>query len=89
MSHTVVRDKVIPRLDDSDKPLFLIVIDNLRYDQWKAIQPLIETYFRVEADDIYYSILPTTSAAATANGGSMRTRKAPKTNSRANCLASN
>ncbi|MBR6272165.1 MAG: response regulator, partial [Bacteroidales bacterium] len=28
MSNTVVRDKVIPRLDDSDKPLFLIVIDN-------------------------------------------------------------
>ena len=64
MSHTVVRDKVIPRLDESDKPLFLIVIDNLRYDQWKAIQPLIETYFRVEADDIYYSILPTTTQYA-------------------------
>ena len=32
MSHTVVRDKVIPRLDDSDKPLFLIVIDNLRFE---------------------------------------------------------
>ena len=64
MSHTVVRDKVIPRLDGNDKPLFLIVIDNLRYDQWKAIQPLIETYFRVEADDIYYSILPTTTQYA-------------------------
>ena len=64
MSHTVVRDKVIPRLDGNDKPLFLIVIDNLRYDQWKAIQPLIETYFRVEADDVYYSILPTTTQYA-------------------------
>jgi Response regulator containing CheY-like receiver, AAA-type ATPase, and DNA-binding domains len=64
MSHTLIRDKVIPRITDDDKPLFLVVIDNLRYDQWKAIQPLIETYFRVESDDIYYSILPTTTQYA-------------------------
>lgn len=64
MSHTVVRDKVLPRLTNEGKPLFLIVIDNLRYDQWKAIQPMIEHYFHVEADDIYYSILPTTTQYA-------------------------
>ena len=64
MSHTVVRDKVLTRLDDDDKPLFLIVIDNLRYDQWKAIQPLIENYFHVDDDAIYYSILPTTTQYA-------------------------
>ena len=64
MSHTVMRDKVFNRLDSSDKPLFFILIDNLRYDQWKAIQPLIESYFRVADDDIYYSILPTTTQYA-------------------------
>lgn len=64
MSHTMVRDKILPRLTDDDKPLFFILIDNLRYDQWKAIQPLVEAYFRVEADDIYYSILPTTTQYA-------------------------
>ena len=64
MSHTLVRDKVLPRLSDDDKPLFLIVIDNLRYDQWKAIQPLVEASFRVVADDLYYSILPTTTQYA-------------------------
>ena len=64
MSHTLVRDKVLPRLTDDDTPLFLIVIDNLRYDQWKAIQPLVENYFRVAADDVYYSILPTTTQYA-------------------------
>ena len=64
MSHTVVRDKVLPRITDDDKPLFLIVIDNLRYDQWKAIQPMIEHYFRVDSDDVYYSILPTTTQYA-------------------------
>jgi CheY-like chemotaxis protein len=64
MSHTVMRDKVFNRLDNSDKPLFFILIDNLRYDQWKAIQPLIENYFHVEDDGIYYSILPTTTQYA-------------------------
>ena len=64
MSHTVMRDKVFSRLDNSEKPLFFILIDNLRYDQWKAIQPLVENYFRVDEDDIYYSILPTTTQYA-------------------------
>lgn len=64
MSHTVVRDKILPRLTDDDKPLFFILIDNLRYDQWKAIQPIIEMYFRVVDDEIYYSILPTTTQYA-------------------------
>ena len=64
MSHTLVRDKVLPRLEENDRPLFFIVIDNLRYDQWKAIQPLLENYFRVDADDVYYSILPTSTQYA-------------------------
>ncbi|MBW7848493.1 MAG: PglZ domain-containing protein [Bacteroidales bacterium] len=64
LSHTLIRDKVLPRLESSDKPLFLILIDNLRYDQWKTIQPLIEESFRTEADDLYYSILPTTTQYA-------------------------
>ena len=64
LSHTLIRDKVIPYLDDNDKPLFFILIDNLRYDQWKSIQALLEPYFRTENDDIYYSILPTTTQYA-------------------------
>ena len=64
MSHTLVRDKVLPRLDNIDRPLFFVVIDNLRYDQWKVIQPLLENYFRVDADDVYYSILPTSTQYA-------------------------
>lgn len=63
-SHTLVRDKIIPRLDTGDKPLFVVLIDNLRYDQWKAIQPLLEEFYRVESDEMYYSILPTTTQYA-------------------------
>ncbi len=63
LSHTLLKKKVFPHLD-SKVPLFLIVIDNFRYDQWKALQPIIEEYFRVEDDGIYYSILPTTTQYA-------------------------
>lgn len=64
MSHTLVRDKVLPFIDSNEKPVFFIMIDNLRYDQWKAIQPLIERYFHVVTDDIYCSILPTSTQYA-------------------------
>lgn len=63
MSPTVLREKLFPLLED-DKPTFLIVIDNFRYDQWKYIQPLLEQYLRVDADDIFYSIIPTTTQFA-------------------------
>jgi len=63
LSHTVVRDFLIPELNEGT-PLFFIVIDNLRYDQWKTIQPVIEDYFRTEKEMIYYSILPTATQYA-------------------------
>ena len=63
ISPTLFKEKVLPNLDNNKKVFFLL-IDNLRYDQWKAIQPMIEEYFRVENDDIYYSILPTTTQYA-------------------------
>jgi hypothetical protein len=63
LSHTMMREKVFPLLNQ-EAPLYFVLIDNLRYDQWKAIQPILEEYFRVESDDIYYSILPTTTQYA-------------------------
>lgn len=63
LSPTLLKEKVFPYLNNNKK-VFFILIDNLRYDQWKSIQPIIEEYFRVEKDDIYYSILPTTTQYA-------------------------
>jgi CheY-like chemotaxis protein len=63
MSPTLIKDKVFPLLD-SGKQVFLLLIDNLRFDQWKMIQPLIEQYFRVEKENLYYSIIPTTTQYA-------------------------
>lgn len=58
LSHTILKNKLFPLINDNN-PLFLFVIDNLRYDQWRALLPYINDYYRVESDDTYYSILPT------------------------------
>lgn len=58
MSHSLLKNKLVPLLKD-DKPTFLILIDNLRYDQWKSIQPLVMDNFRVEEEDTFFAILPT------------------------------
>ncbi len=63
MSPTILREKLFPLLKE-EKPTFLIVIDNFRYDQWRFLQPTIEKYLRTESDNIYYSILPTTTQYA-------------------------
>lgn len=63
MSTTVLREKLFPLLQEPD-PTFLIVIDNFRYDQWKYLQHSIEQYLRTVQDNIYYSILPTTTQFA-------------------------
>jgi DNA-binding response OmpR family regulator len=64
MSHTLLKKKVFPLVDESDDPFFLIVIDNLRYDQWKVIQPLVQEEFRIINEESYYSILPTATQYA-------------------------
>lgn len=51
--------KKVFHLLKQDKPTYLFVIDNLRLDQWKMIQPLMQRIFRQVDDDAYYSILPT------------------------------
>ena len=58
MSHNLIRKKVLPEMEDN-KPTYLIVIDNLRYDQWKIIEPSVLEDFKVVKDEMYTSILPT------------------------------
>ena len=63
MSPSVLKERMFPLLKEN-RPTFLIVIDNFRYDQWKFVQPLVEQYLRTERDEIYYTILPTTTQFA-------------------------
>ncbi|MDE1192116.1 MAG: bifunctional response regulator/alkaline phosphatase family protein [Arachidicoccus sp.] len=58
MSFDLLKEKVIPALE-KDKPVFFILIDNLRFDQWKVLQPLFAEDFKIVNEDTFYSILPT------------------------------
>ncbi len=57
-SHRLFETKIAPHLQ-AGKSTFLVVVDNLRFDHWKALQPTISDSFRVMEEDMYYSILPT------------------------------
>jgi len=63
LSHQLFRKKVFPSLNEN-VPTFFILIDNLRYDQWKIINPIISEYFRIEEEETYFSILPTATQYA-------------------------
>ncbi len=63
MSHTLFKERIAPHLKDKT-PTLLIVIDNLRYDQWKAFEPIISNYYKKESEEAYCSILPTATQYA-------------------------
>ncbi|PKQ70466.1 T9SS response regulator signal transducer PorX [Raineya orbicola] len=63
LSHQLFRKKIFPELGKSEK-IFFILIDNLRYDQWRVLAPIIGELFNIEEESLYYSILPTTTAYA-------------------------
>ena len=58
MSHNLFKNKVLPVIEKGT-PTFFIIIDNLRYDQWKTIQPIFAETFRILEEETFYSILPT------------------------------
>jgi len=59
-SHNLLKTFVLPHLQE-DTPTILFLLDNLRMDQWKIIEPYVTELFRVEAEDSFYSILPTST----------------------------
>lgn len=63
MSHTLLKNRFFQELTKPE-PVFLIVIDNLRYDQWKIIQPTLQNYYKVVSEELYFSILPTATQYA-------------------------
>jgi len=63
LSHKLFEAKVLPHVQKGTPTVFL-VIDNMRLDQWKIIEPYILESFRLETFETYYSILPTTTAYA-------------------------
>jgi len=63
LSHTLFKDKIVPELG-KEQPTLLVVIDNLRYDQWKAFEPIVNNYYKKVTESPFYSILPTATQYA-------------------------
>ncbi|MFH2140891.1 MAG: bifunctional response regulator/alkaline phosphatase family protein [Bacteroidota bacterium] len=63
LSPNLFKTKVFPHLANNGK-VFVILVDNLRYDQWKILQPTIREYFHLEDEDMFCSILPTATQYA-------------------------
>lgn len=58
----VFKQKIFPFL--ADEQVVMIIIDNLRFDQWKIIQPTIREFYQLEEELVYSSILPTATQYA-------------------------
>ena len=63
ISPNVFKQSVFPLLKDGQKVVTL-VIDNLRFDQWKTIEPLLTQFYKVNQEELFYSILPTATQFA-------------------------
>jgi hypothetical protein len=59
----VLRQKVFPLVDAGNKTI-VVVIDNLRLDQWHMLHNLVRDFLELEKDDLYCSILPTATQYA-------------------------
>ncbi len=62
LSPDIFNEKVFPLLDGGEK-VFLVVFDNLRYDQWRTLWSEVSHLFSIE-EDLYFSILPTVTQYA-------------------------
>ncbi|MCF8457944.1 MAG: PglZ domain-containing protein [Bacteroidales bacterium] len=63
LSPDIFKHKVFPHVDVNEN-VIVVLIDNLRYDQWKILQPAIRELFTVEKEELFYSILPTATQYA-------------------------
>ncbi|MFW6310273.1 MAG: PglZ domain-containing protein [Prolixibacteraceae bacterium] len=63
LSPDLFKHRIFPLLNEGKK-VFVLLIDNLRFDQWRTLSPVFERYYRIESDELYYSILPTATMYA-------------------------
>ena len=62
MSPDIFKTHVFPRLNAGEK-VFLVLLDNFRYDQWRMLAKEISEQFDIE-ESLYCSILPTATQYA-------------------------
>lgn len=61
MLHTLFKDCIAPQLKEQ---VYLIVVDNLRFDQYQVLRPQLSNYFSFEKEEMVFSILPTATQYA-------------------------
>ena len=64
LSPDIIPQTALPHLDKGYDSVFFLLVDCLRYDQWKAFEPIISEYFYIEKEESYYGILPTATQYA-------------------------
>jgi len=62
LSPRLFEEKVFPLLDQGK--VMVVIIDNLRFDQWKIIEQEISELFRTDEETVFCSILPTATQYA-------------------------
>ena len=62
LSHQLFKNKVAPELEAAKT--LLVVIDNLRYDQWLAFEDVVSNFYKKKCEVPYFSILPTATQYA-------------------------
>ena len=62
LSSDIFKTRIFPLLDQGQK-VFLLVIDNFRYDQWRILMSEVADLFHID-EDLYCSILPTATQYA-------------------------
>ncbi len=63
LSNTLFKDYILPNINKK-QGLLWIVIDNLRYDQYRVLEPFLNAYYKKEEEHSYYSILPSATQYA-------------------------
>ncbi|MGB5983372.1 MAG: bifunctional response regulator/alkaline phosphatase family protein [Nonlabens sp.] len=63
LSHQLFKKKIMPHLEQK-QPVLLVVIDNLRYDQYKVFEGIVNNHYKKIEEDTYCSILPTATQYA-------------------------
>jgi hypothetical protein len=61
LSVDLVREFLVPRL--GSEPVYFVVLDCMRLDQWRVMAPVLAQYFEIE-ETYHYSILPTATPYA-------------------------
>ena len=63
LSNTIFKKIILPEVVNT-KGTLLVVIDNLRYDQFKILELTINKYYKKQEEISYFSILPTATQYA-------------------------